>query len=215
MGGRRTQRAVMMVLASAMFAACGTPPPLPTVPTANPTTPVSPTPPQNSFVTPSLTVGGYRWTAVDTRQFGGVGLAAVTSTADGRIFAVGEWLTADASDGTPRHPTTWASSDGVTWSRLPDGPALVSRRAGWEEIVLDIAPSGGGFIAVGMEQQGDGSNADAAAWFSPDGTSWTRATVKDGQGRTMDRVVPTDGGFVALGEAGYDIHGGFGAGTAI
>lgn len=214
-GGRRAQRAVVMVVASAMFAACGTTPPPTAPPTTNPTTQVSLTPTQSPTATPSLAVGGYHWTAVDTEQFGGVGLAAVTSAADARLFAIGDWLMADAPDGTPRHPTTWTSSDGLTWSRLPDRPAFVSRREGWEEVVLDIAPAGGGFIAVGMEQQGDGSNADAAAWFSLDGTSWTRATVKDGTGRTMDQVVPTARGFVALGEAGYDIHGGFGAGTAI
>ena len=131
------------------------------------------------------------------------------------MFAIGDLLTAEAPDGTPRHPTAWTSSDARTWVRLPDSPAFVSRRNDWEEIVADVVPDGRGFVAVGMEQQTDASSADAAAWFSPDGRTWTRATVTDGAGRTMDQVVATDHGFVAFGEAEYSFHAGFGGGTAI
>ena len=41
----------------------------------------------------------------------------------------------------------------------------MSSRAFWEEVVTDIVPAGEGFIAVGMEQEDDGSAADAAAWL--------------------------------------------------
>lgn len=206
-----------MFAASGTLTACGAPPPPPVslVPSANPATVPSLTPAESPRTTPPVTLGGYRWIPVDPGQFGGVGLAAVTSTTGTRLFAIGDSLMAEAPDGTPRHPTAWTSPDGRAWVRLPDSRAFVSRRSGWEEIVADIVPDGEGFIAVGIEQQGDGSNADAAAWFSPDGRTWTRAKVTDGTGRTMDQVVATDGGFVAIGEAGYDFHGGFGAGTAI
>ena len=173
------------------------------------------TPAESPSTTPSVTPGGYHWVQVDPAQFGGVGLQAVTATPDARLFAIGDWVSAEAPDGTPRHPTAWTSSDGSAWFRQPDSQGFVSRRSNWEEVVLDIVPDGPGFVAVGMEQLSDASTADAAAWFSPDARTWTRAKVADGIGRTMDQVVATDTGFVAIGEAGYDFHGGFGAGTAI
>jgi hypothetical protein len=156
-----------------------------------------------------------RWTQLDPAQFGGVSLEGVTDTPAGHLVASGNWLTAETPDGTPRHPTMWQSVDGATWSHLPDSPVFVSRRANFEEIVLGIAADGPGIIAVGMEQEEDASAADAAAWFSPDGSTWTRATVADGADRTMDRVLAVDDGFVAIGEANYDFHGGFGGGTAV
>ncbi len=214
---------------AAMLVGCGSP--LPTgsaatlVPTASPTSPPSSTttppatspaaPPTASSATQPATLGGYRWIAVDPAQFGGVGLTAVTSSRGTGYFAIGDSLMAEAPDGTPRHPTAWTSPDGRAWTRLPDSPAFVSSRSFWEDIVADVIPAGEGFIAVGMEQEGDGSAADAAAWFSSDGRRWTRAKVRDGVGRTMDQVVATDHGLVAIGEAEYSFHAGFGGGAAI
>ena len=207
----RASLVAMMLAGSGLLAACGTTPqpPASIVPGASPPSDGSP-----PTIAPA-TLGGYGWTPVDPRQFGGVGLDAVTSTTDRGLLAVGDWLTAEAPDGTPPHPTVWSSTDGATWSRLADSPAFESHRNGWDEVVVDIVPTGNGFLAVGMEQQDDSSNADAAAWISPDGKTWTRATVKDGIGRTMEQVLATDGGFVAIGEAAYDFHAGFGAGSAI
>ena len=51
--------------------------------------------------------------------------------------------------------------------------------------------------------------------YSPDGRTWTRAKVDDAAGRAMDQVVATDHGFVAIGEAEYSFHAGFGGGAAI
>ena len=158
---------------------------------------------------------GYQWTPLDLGQFGGVSLQSVTTSPDGGLIGIGTWLTGEAPDGTRRHPTIWTSADGAAWVRQPDSPAFVSRRARWDETVLDLVASERGFVAVGIEQFDDASSADAAAWLSPDGRTWTRAKVEDGVGRTMDQVIATSDGFVAIGEAGYDFHAGFGAGTAI
>ncbi len=215
--GARATRLFALTLASSMLSACGAPPPpsASLVPAASPTTTTSLTPTEGPRTTPPVSLGGYRWISVDPGQFGGVGLAAAISAPGARIFAIGDSLMAEAPDGTPRHPTAWTSPDGRIWVRSPDSQAFVSARIGWEEVVAGIVPDGEGLIVVGLEQQGDGSNADAAAWFSPDGRTWTRANVTDGTGRTMDQVVATETGFVALGDAGYDYHAGFGAGTAI
>jgi hypothetical protein len=158
---------------------------------------------------------GYQWTPLDLGQFGGVSLQSVTTAPSGGLIGIGTWLNSDAPDGTPRHPTIWTSADGATWERQPDSRAFVSRRDRWEEAVLDVVASEHGFVAVGVEQVDDASSADAAAWFSADGRTWARAKVDDAVGRTMDQVVATSAGFVAVGEAGYDFHAGFGAGTAI
>jgi hypothetical protein len=203
-----------MLAGSAIVAACGSTP-RPSVsrtPTASPTAAASTA--DSPRPTPPLILGGYRWTPVDTGQFGGAFLEAVTATRRNSLLAIGG-LDATAPDGTPWPPTAWTSVGGSAWDRLPDSSAFVAPHGGWREFIAAIVASGDGFVAVGLEGLDDGSSAEAAAWFSPDGNTWARATVPDGAGATMDQVVVTDHGFVALGEAGYSIHAGFGDGTAI
>jgi hypothetical protein len=175
----------------------------------------APTPTPSADASAPPRIAGLRWTPLDLAQFGGVSLDAVTDAPGGRLVAAGNWIDAVAPDGTPRHPTIWQSADGASWSRLPDSRAFVSQRANFDENVLDLASDGPGLIAVGIEQEDDSSAADAAAWFSPDGSTWTRATVRDGLDRAMNQVFAVANGFVAIGEANYDFHGGFGGGTAI
>ena len=209
----RTRRIWLLVLVLAGSGACAGCVATPPRPTAS--APGLSTPRETLEATTPAMANGYHWVPVDLGQFGGVNLQAVTTGADGGLLGIGNWLTSEAPDGTKRHPTIWTSGDGGTWERLPDGQAFVSRRDRWEESVLDVVANQRGFVSVGVEQFDDASSADAAAWFSPDGTTWTRAKVADGVGRTMDQVVATADGFVAIGEAGYDFHAGFGAGTAI
>ena len=211
---RRAPRITLAVLALAAFGALGAcvatnPPPQPTGGPGDATPGITPGP------TAPLIGHGYQWTPLDVRQFGGVGLQAVTIAPSGGLVGIGTWLTSEAPDGTPRHPTVWTSADGAAWERQPDSRAFLSRRDRWEEMVLDLVASDRAFVAVGVEEFDDSSSADAAAWFSPDGRTWTRAAVEDAVGRTMDQVVATSDGFVAIGEAGYDFHAGFGEGTAI
>lgn len=161
-----------------------------------------------------LVLGGYLWTRIDT-QLASVAMEAVTVARDDHYVGLGDWLTSTSPDGSPRHPTVWASPDGLAWTREADSTAFVSKRARWEEGVRALIETPGGFVAVGAHSFEDASQADAAAWFSVDGVTWARATVSDGIGRTMDEVVATTDGLVALGESVYSFHGGFGGGTAI
>lgn len=210
---KRHSRIAVLAAIAVLSVACG--PAVPTVPSPSATALATPgTTPESTSGSSPTTLGGYRWIPVEPRQFGGVGLTAVAERPDGGLFAIGDDLTGEA-DGTLLQPSTWTSPDGSVWTRLPDSPAFVSRRSSWEELVSDVVPYGSGFIAVGVEEQSDGSSADAAAWHSPDGKTWTRSSVADGTGRTMDQVVATDHGFVAIGEAEYSFHAGFGGGTAI
>jgi hypothetical protein len=215
----RARRLLIAIAAFAVTACSSSQPPTPATSPANAATSIpattSPASEPTESATAAMIFGGYLWTRVDPQQFSGVGLDAVSVTRDGRLVGLGNSLTAEGSDGSPRQPTTWTSPDGRSWTRQPDSAAFVSKRAFWEEGVRNLIRTESGFIAVGTESQEDASQADAAAWLSPDGVMWTRATVKDRIGRTMDQVVAATGGLVALGEAAYDFHAGFGAGTAI
>jgi hypothetical protein len=112
----------------------------------------------------------------------------------------------------------WTSTDGTTWQRVPDqptfapgeflqvtaGPAglmavrgldfgsLVFSRDGttWSEApvgtpgakVSSVTATDEGFVAVGSV------DATAAAWMSPDGQHWQRATFPDGSDASADLV---------------------------
>ncbi len=112
----------------------------------------------------------------------------------------------------------WTSTDGTTWQRVPDQPAfapgellrvtvgpagimavrgldvgsLVFSRDGttWSEApvgtpgakVTGVTATDEGFVAVGSVE------TSAAAWFSPDGQDWQRATFPDGSDASADLV---------------------------
>ena len=132
----RFEKTMAVVAAIALLpVACGSPVPTQApailVPTASPTPAASPssTLSTTAAATPPATLGGYHWIQVDGAQFGGVGLAAVTSSGGSGYFAIGDSLMAEAPDGSPRHPTAWTSADGQASTRLPNSDAFVSRRA--------------------------------------------------------------------------------------
>jgi hypothetical protein len=170
--------------------------------------------PSSAPIPSAFASGLFDWIPVDASQLGGAGLDAVTTMTDGRLLGIGRPLMT-----APGHDTFdssfWVSPDGRTWSRMPGSAPLAASTAGWSGAALDVARVGSGYVAVGMDQAGDASGANASAWFSADGAHWTRAAVADGLGRTMDQIIATKDGLVALGEAGYTFHAGFGSGTAI
>lgn len=168
---------------------------------------------------PSATVAptGMAWADAPSGQFGGISFSAVVPQGTG-FLAFGAPFGSVTPEGLAPHATLWQSDDGLHWRRLPDSRAFAGSAAGsvgWNDIVLSAIPQGTGYVAVGMQQEGDASAANAAAWTSPDGHSWTRATVDGATGNTMDHVVATDQGLVAIGTAGYSFHAGMQGGTAI
>jgi hypothetical protein len=112
----------------------------------------------------------------------------------------------------------WTSTDGMTWQRVPDQPAfapgellrVTARPAGliavrgldvgslvfshdgttWSDApvgtpgakVTGVTATDAGFVAVGSVE------ATAAAWVSPDGQHWQRATFPDGSDASADLV---------------------------
>jgi hypothetical protein len=123
----------------------------------------------------------------------------------------------EATDARPAG-AAWTSTDGTTWQRVPDQPAfapgellrvtagpaglmavrgldfgsLVFSRDGttWSDApvgtpgakVSGVTATDEGFVAVGSVE------TSAAAWVSPDGQTWQRATFSDGSDASADLV---------------------------
>lgn len=197
-------------------------------PTASNGRPASPSPSGQASTTPSASpaptgatlTGPFAWRPLDTTQMGGVTLDAVVARPDGSLLGLGR-ASLVVSDAGPGWSTTiWQSADGASWTRVPGATTFTARTQpkptiGWNAVAIAAARTSTGYVAVGMDQAGDGSSADASAWYSADGVHWSRATVADGTGRTMDQLLVTASGLVALGEAGYTFHAGMGTGTAV
>lgn len=105
----------------------------------------------------------------------------------------------------------WVSEDGVTWLRATPNQTAFVGEGGLS--MNDVVGFEGGYVAVGTESIDDGDGgADqrAAAWFSPDGITWTRiahdpAVFGDYEDNlSMSAVAVGPGGFVAVGAAGRD-----------
>jgi hypothetical protein len=106
------------------------------------------------------------------------------------------------------------SADGRTWTRI-ELPASQSAIA-WDATAFD-----GGFVIAGRDGQADGGGSPTepyvhpgvgapAAWFSPDGRTWTQASVEGTavKGGALTRVVAGASGLFAIGndidlQAGY------------
>jgi hypothetical protein len=144
---------------------------------------------------------GATWTRIPSAPLGldGPGTQVITSVAWNvvRGFVAG----GSVVRGGHEIPTLWWSSDGLTWTTLPNGtPPNDGRNAAIQRIVS----VGNGFVAAGA------SDAGARIWRSADGTSWT--TVSPPATSAADAIlvfVATDGEklvLVTLSEFGSRIH---------
>ena len=137
------------------------------------------------------------WTSPDGRTWEPAkvaqpaGTIAAVAGEPGRLVAVGTVF-----EGTSG-PAAWTSVDGGTWQALP--ASAFAGSSGYEPGALeDIAAGPGGFVAVGSEHGAGGSRA--AAWYSPDGLTWT-PTQSDLGGDSAGAVVQFGSGYVAAGWA--------------
>jgi hypothetical protein len=119
-------------------------------------------------------------------------LRSIAAAAPGFV-AVG-----DTSDWGQTDPV-WFSADGTSWRRAPESTGPRSANL-WEVIA-----GGPGFVTVGLDGQGE-----PAAWTSPDGTTWTPAsvTLPNGgrDGGSMDGLIRVPGGLLAWGRVGDDAY---------
>lgn len=93
-------------------------------------------------------------------------------------------------------PAVWRSSDGRQWSRveLSQGPGAVE----------NIAVGPDGFVAVGSSSQG---SAQATAWLSADGETWTAETLDHSAGGVATGVAVNRLGYVAIGTSTITVDG--------
>ena len=147
---------------------------------------------------------GAKWTRVaDVSMFGGGTIANVTFGADGFV-AVG--------DSGWDSPAIWYSNFGTTWQRLTL-PSSTFNAAHFSSVSAttygDATTSGyalGGSIGGTAPVSGGVAAPNtglAAAWWSPDGRTWTKATVNrnPGVGTSLGGIDVGSSGWVAVGSA--------------
>jgi hypothetical protein len=92
---------------------------------------------------------GITWTRIahDPTVFGDYGdhisMSAVAVGPSGFVAVGG------GGRGDGRHGVVWASSDGMSWSRMADDPAFAGRNGAW---IGDVIATAEGFVAVGAEE---------------------------------------------------------------
>ena len=148
--------------------------------------PVPPVPPQPPATpTPSPAPAGVAWTPIplDPATFAGALVGLVVGGPQG-VLVLGQ-------DRTDRHPISWTSPEGRTWTRH-DQPADTFGGG-----VPDAATAGGpGFIALGYHATADGLRREI--WTSPDGATWTRTPSPTGRGFTATTALVGSGGSAVL-----------------
>jgi hypothetical protein len=113
----------------------------------------------------------------------------------------------DESYTNPR-AAVWTSSNGLTWTRLPENDDVFN--GPWHQEMSDIAFGPAGFVAVGSTEGDDGMSSVGAIWQSPDGFTWTRIAHDDNlfgehtpdEWLGVSDVVHGNNGYVAIGSEG-------------
>jgi hypothetical protein len=163
---------------------------------------------------------GFTWSRVphDEAIFGGdrgQKMRSVIAGGPGLVAVGGDGtLDEDAADWTSS-AAAWTSSDGFTWTRVPD-ESIVGGSGG--EGMFSVAAGGPGLVAVGSMNGVFNDHAplrdmDAAVWTSLDGFTWTRVPhdpsvfALSGDGTSsgheqMGSVTAGGPGLVAVGSTG-------------
>lgn len=160
------------------------------------------------------TIGGFGWRTLPYDAFGGAQITAMAQLGHDVIVITNPFGVV-IQEGVWPHPSLWRSADGFVWQELRDSRAFAGVPDTWIDTVSGVTGHGSGLIAVGAQYLFDASVANAEAWISADGTTWTRAVVSDGEDATMNFAYPVADGYVAIGTDGYSPHAGMQRGTAI
>jgi hypothetical protein len=151
-------------------------------------------------------VNGLDWTrAPDAPALERAAMNDVTPGGPGFV-AVGGAPDRPATVQVAQHALVWTSTDGRTWSRVPDSP-LFHAPPGTDQAfgssMLSAASDGGHVVAVGsVASQGDVGSA--LAWVSTDGRTWERGTADDFLNGQLFNVAAVTGGFLGTGPSGTD-----------
>ena len=148
------------------------------------------------------------WSRVphDEGVFGGEGNQEMLSVTVGGpgLVAVG-W---DGSD-TRQDAAAWTSSDGITWSRVPNNEAAFVGEDFQSMSMTSVATGGPGLVAVGLEFSYSTGQV-AAVWTSSNGITWSRVPhdeeVFGSRGGFQQMLGVTVGGpgLVAVGWGGFN-----------
>jgi len=100
----------------------------------------------------------------------------------------------------------WTSVDGADWYRVADGNVFAAPPNGGGSNLWSVAASAQGVVAVGREwtvANDTVTSGRAAAWFSADGTTWTRShSIADGEDARFNAVAQGPTGWIAGGVVG-------------
>jgi hypothetical protein len=128
-----------------------------------------------------------------------VRLTAVAA-AGSRLVAAGTRFTPHVAPDSALEVVFWSSDDGRSWAqaRGVDDPHIgLSLDDTVETGLADLAPWHGGFVAVGGAS---GMPTRPAAWYSPDGRTWSRVRVPGTGGMLSLTALPT--ALIAVGATG-------------
>jgi hypothetical protein len=145
--------------------------------------------------------GGATW-----REAPGDGFATGPETRLTSVVAAGGQLLAGGWSGLFTEPATgriWTSPDGAAWADAvgdrDDGAGDVTGADFADGRIAALAAGPRGIVAVGSTGP-LGAPTGGAAWYSPDGRTWQRASAPSLRDGTLHAVTAgPDGGFVAVG----------------
>ena len=152
--------------------------------------PIDEPPSTTAITTPQLVPdAGVEWARVPdpTGEFTNAMIVSIVA-ASGRLVAVGN---------VPEGIGVWTSVDAITWSRVPHDEAIFG--SGDDHVVNVSAAAAGepGIVVLGDSWKEDIQTP--LAWFSPDGSAWTRVPLADA---TTDATV-TEMTAVSVGGPGF------------
>jgi hypothetical protein len=151
-------------------------------------------------------VNGLDWTRAP--QTASLKRAAMNGVARGGagFVAVGGAPDRPATTQVAQHAVVWTSTNGRTWSRVPDAPvdhAPAGTDQAFGDSMSSIASDGTHLVAVGtVATQGDVGSA--LAWVSTDGRTWQRGSASDFLNGQLFNVAAVPGGFLGTGPSGTD-----------
>ncbi len=164
--------------------------------------------PTSSMVSPAASPSGSPLASMASsaliwaRAYQPTGISFTAASADG-----GGFLAVGADQASADTPTTWQSTDGLTWSREPASSAFVHAAVAGhiaEYVVHGLGRHAQLLVAVGADQASDQSAGSAFAWYSTDdGRTWTRANVSGASNAAIYAVTWSQMGWVAVGANGY------------
>ena len=147
------------------------------------------------------------WTSPDGTTWTRVADVSMFKNATIQDIAVGAHGLLAAGDTGFTQPAIWTSDNGTAWQRQKLSSAVFANahfsdvRATSSGYVLAGATGGKAPVSGGVQP---GPSGKSAAWWSPDGQNWTKATVTGAATATLGYVYVGANGMVSIGTSASD-----------